>query len=86
MRVNHSLISCFLCKNFHVFQHPLSFTDKSFDIIAITESKLETNISTTNNLSIKIYSFEFEFNLQLLVYCEAPFIQNSSRLKHTQKE
>ena len=51
--------ACSLSKNFDDLQHLLSCTNKIFDIIAITETRIKENVSITNNLSIKNYSIEF---------------------------
>ena len=51
--------ACSLSKNFDDLQHLLSCTNKNFDIIAITETRITENVSITNNLSIKNYSIEF---------------------------
>ena len=51
--------ACSLSRNFDDFQHLLSCTNKIFDIIAITETRIKENVSITNNLSIKNYSIEF---------------------------
>ena len=51
--------ACSLSKNFDDLQHLLSCTNKNFDIIAITETKITKNVSITNNLSINNYSIEF---------------------------
>ena len=48
--------ACSLSKNFDDLQHLLSCTNKNFDIIAITETRITKNVSLTNNLSIKNYS------------------------------
>ena len=51
--------ACSLSRNFDDLQHLLSCTNKIFDIIAITETRIKENVSITNNLSIKNYSIEF---------------------------
>ena len=51
--------ACSLSRNFDDLQHLLSCTNKIFDIIAITETRITENVSITNNLSIKNYSIEF---------------------------
>ena len=51
--------ACSLSKNFDDFQHLLSCTNKNFDIIAVTETRITKNVSITNNLNIKNYSTEF---------------------------
>ena len=50
--------ACSLSKNFDVLQH-LSCTNKTFDIIAITETRTTRSVSITNNLNIKYYSIDF---------------------------
>ena len=51
--------ACSLSKNFDDLQHLLSCTNKNFDIIAITETRITKNFSVVNNLNIKNYSTEF---------------------------
>ena len=51
--------ACSLGRNFNDLHHLLSCTNKIFDIIAITETRIKENVSITNNLSIKNYSIEF---------------------------
>ena len=40
--------TCSLSKNFHDLQRLLSCTNKGFDIIAITETRITKNVSITN--------------------------------------
>ena len=57
-----------LSKKCDDLQHLLSCTNKNFDIIARTETRITENVSITNNLNIKNYSIEFtQLNLQLVV-------------------
>ena len=51
--------ACSLSRNFDDLQHLLGCTNKIFDIIAMTETRIKENVSITNNLSIKKYSIEF---------------------------
>ena len=51
--------ACSFSKNFDDLQHLLSCTNKNFDIIAITETRITKNVSLANNLNIKNYSTEF---------------------------
>ena len=51
--------ACSVSKNFDGLQHRLSCTNKNFDIIAVTETRIAKNISITNNLNIKNYYIEF---------------------------
>ena len=51
--------ACSLNKNFDDFQHLLNCTQKNFDIIAISETRITINISLLNNLNLNNYSFEF---------------------------
>ena len=53
------LNACSLNKNFDDLQHLLSCTRKTFDIIAICETRIIKNISLLNNLNLNNYSFEF---------------------------
>ena len=50
--------ACSLNKNFDDLQHLLSCTRKTFDIIAISETRIIKNISLLNNLNLNNYSFE----------------------------
>ena len=49
---------CSLNKKFDNLQHLLSSTNKNFDVIVITETRIAKNVSVTNNLTIIIFSFE----------------------------
>ena len=53
------LNACSLNKNFDDLQHLLSCTRKTFDITAISETRIIKNISLLNNLNLNNYSFEF---------------------------
>ena len=50
---------CSLNENFDDLQHLLSCTQKNFDIIAISETRITKNVSLLNNLNLNNYSFEF---------------------------
>ena len=49
------LNACSLNKNFDDLQHLLSCTRKTFDIIAIIDTRIIKNISLLNNLNINNY-------------------------------
>ena len=51
--------TCSFNKSFDDLQHLLSCTQKNFDIIVISETKITKNISLLNNLNLSNYSFEF---------------------------
>ena len=51
--------TCSLNKNFDDLQHFLNCTKKSFDIIAISETRITKQVSLSNNLNLNNYSFEF---------------------------
>ena len=51
-----------LSKNFDELQHLLKSTNKSFDVIAITETRIREDISITSNISLNNYSLEFTPN------------------------
>ena len=51
--------ACSLSKNFDYLQHLLSCTNKNFDVIAITETRITKNVFIISNLSINNYSTEF---------------------------
>ena len=48
-----------LVRTLTYLQHFLSCTNKDFNIIAITKSRITKSVSITNNLNIKNYSIEF---------------------------
>ena len=50
--------ACSQNKNFYS-EHLLSFTNKKFDIIAITETRKKKYVSLRNNLTMNSFSFEF---------------------------
>ena len=50
---------CSLNKNSDALQYLLSCTQKIFDIIAISKTRVTKNISLLNNLNFNNYSFEF---------------------------
>ena len=51
--------ACSLNKKFDDLQHLLNCTNKSFDIIAISETRITKQVSLSNNLNLNKYSFEF---------------------------
>ena len=51
--------ACSLNKNFDDLEYLLSCTNKNFDVIAITETKITKNVSLTNNLTMNNFSFVF---------------------------
>ena len=51
--------ACSINKNSDDLQHLLSYTQKNFDIIAISETRITKNVSLLNNLNLNNYSFEF---------------------------
>ena len=51
--------ACSLNKDFDDLQHLLSCTQKIFDMIAISETRIIKNTSLLNNLNLNNYSFEF---------------------------
>ena len=46
-------------KNNNELEHPLSFTYKTFDVIALSETRITKYISLTNNLTMNNFSLEF---------------------------
>ena len=50
--------ACSLSKKFDELQHLLKSTNKNFDVIAITETRIRKDISITSNLSLNNYSLE----------------------------
>ena len=51
--------ACSLNKNFDDLQHLLNCTKNSFDIIAISETRITKQVSLSSNLNLNNYSFEF---------------------------
>ena len=51
--------ACSLNKNFDDLQHLLSSTEKVFDIIAVSETRITKQVSLLINLNLNHYSFEF---------------------------
>ena len=51
--------ACSLNKNFDDLQYLLSCTKAKFDIIAISETSITKEVSSSNNLNLNNYSFEF---------------------------
>ena len=51
--------ACSLNKNFDDLEHLLRSTNKNFDVIAITETRITKDVSLTNNLTMNGFSFEF---------------------------
>ena len=45
--------------NFNELEHLLSCTNKNFDVIAMSETRITKNISLPNNLTMNNFSFEF---------------------------
>ena len=60
--INHhpcSINARSLNKNFDDLQHLLICTERNFDIIAISETRITKQVSLLNNLNLNNYSFEF---------------------------
>ena len=51
--------ACSLNKNFNELEHLLSCTNKNFDLIALSETRITKNISLIKNLTMNNFSFEF---------------------------
>ena len=51
--------ACSLNKNFDDLQHLLKCTNKVFDIVAVSETRIMKKTSLTSNISLNNYSFEF---------------------------
>ena len=51
--------SCSLNKNFDDLQHLLKCTNKVFDIVAVSETRIMKKTSSTYNINLNNYSFEF---------------------------
>ena len=51
--------TCSLNKNLDDLQHLLSCTKTNFDTIAISETRITKQVSLSNNLNLKNFSFEF---------------------------
>ena len=51
--------TCSLSNNNDEIQHLLTNFNKSFDVIALTKTRIKNNVSLTNNLFLNNYSLEF---------------------------
>ena len=51
--------ACSLNKSFDDLQHLLCCTEKKFDIMAISETRITKQVSLLNNLNLNNYYFEF---------------------------
>ena len=51
--------ACSLSKNFDDFEHLLKCTNKVFDIVAVSQTRITRNTSLTSNINFQNYSFEF---------------------------
>ena len=51
--------ACSLSKNFDDLEHLLKCTNKVFDIVAVSETRITRNTSLTSNINLQNYSFEF---------------------------
>ena len=51
--------TCSLSKNFNDLDHFLSYTNKTFDVIAITETRITKNFSLKHNLTMNNFYFVF---------------------------
>ena len=51
--------TCSLNKNFDDLQHLLKYSNKVFDIVAVSETRIMKKTSLTSNSNLNNYSFEF---------------------------
>ena len=51
--------ACSLSKNFDDLEHLLKCTNKVFDIVAVSQTRITRNTSLTSNINFQNYSFEF---------------------------
>ena len=51
--------ACSLSKNFDDLDHLLKCTNKNFDIVAVSETRITKKASLTSNIHLQNYSFEF---------------------------
>ena len=51
--------ACSLSKNFDDLEYLLKCTNKVFDIVAVSETRITRNTSLTSNINLQNYSFEF---------------------------
>ena len=51
--------ACSLSKNFDDLEHLLKCTNKVFDIVAVSETRITKNTSLTSNINLKNYSLKF---------------------------
>ena len=50
--------ACSLSKNFDDLEHLLKCTNKAFDIVAVSETRITKKTSLTSNINLQNYSFE----------------------------
>ena len=53
------LSTCSLSKNFDGLEYLIKTTNQSLDVIAISESKIKTNMDITTNINLPKYSIEY---------------------------
>ena len=53
------LIACSLSKNLDDLEHLLKCANKTFDIVAVSETRITEKVSLTSNTNVQNYSFEF---------------------------
>ena len=51
--------ACSLSKNFDDLEHLLKCTNKVFDIVAVSQTRITRNTSLTSNINVQNYFFEF---------------------------
>ena len=53
------LSTCSLSKNFDDLEYLIKTTNQSLDVIAISESKIKSNMDITTNINLPKYSIEY---------------------------
>ena len=51
--------ACSLNKNFNDFKHLMSCTKHNFDIVGVTETRINKQVSLLDNLNLNNYTYEF---------------------------
>ena len=58
LKLNQTLNTCSLNKNFDVPEYFIKTTNQKFDVITISESRIKSNMNITTNTNLLNYSIE----------------------------
>ena len=58
LKLNQTLNTCSLNKNFDVPEYFIKNTNQTFDVITISESRIKSNMNITTNINLLNYSIE----------------------------